>query len=141
MIPMVVRRSGTLALILLVLAALGSGCGADKSADQSADVRRPEGYISRAQLGKAWPLTVKDGVLHCEGLGALGALTFETNGRVYAVNEAAKQNGTPPIDLILARRVLQIPGLKGGLPLPPKDLSPVIDRGMDLCRYERSLRA
>jgi Protein of unknown function (DUF2511) len=127
-------------LSLLVLAALGSGCGAEKSADQGAEIQHAEGYISRAQVGEAWPLTVKDGILHCDGSGALGALTFETNGRVYAVNEAAKLNGTPPIDLILASVLRSIHPPRG---VPyfrklKKNISPLIDRGMDLCRYERA---
>jgi hypothetical protein len=129
-------------LSLLVLVALGSGCGAEKSADQSAEVQPAEAYISRAQVGEAWPLTVKDGVLHCEGLGALGALTFETNGRVYAVNEAAKLNGkTPPIDLILAsvlQRPRLPPGFKPYFRKLKKNVLPLLDRGMDLCRNERA---
>jgi hypothetical protein len=64
------------------------------SADQS--VRAP-GYVSRADLGEHWPLTVEDGVLVCD---QLGAVVFESGGQRYAVNGMAKGQGFPPIDVI-----------------------------------------
>jgi hypothetical protein len=58
------------------------------------------GYVSRAEFGDKWPLTVEEGVLRCDPRGALGAVLFETGGRRYAVNGTAKSLGHRPIDPI-----------------------------------------
>jgi hypothetical protein len=63
--------------VLGVLLALGAtGCGS-----ASAPAQR---YISSDELGDAWPLTVSNGTLGCQGAGAVSFTTDE--GIVYAVN-------------------------------------------------------
>lgn len=50
----------------------------------------PRGYISSAELGDKWPLTVEEGVLACDR----SAVTFRTNeGQVYALNGLAMSRG------------------------------------------------
>lgn len=67
----------------------------------------PPGYVSSADFGAKWPLTVSEGVLECttrpSGFSVpVKAVTFKTNdGHVYAVNGAAKGRKIPPIDPIL----------------------------------------
>jgi hypothetical protein len=48
--------------------------------------RQPRGYVSRAEFGDKWPLTVSDGVLACTN----NAVTFTHGGRTYAVNGRAR---------------------------------------------------
>ena len=56
----------------------------------------PPGYVSRAEFGEKWPLTVDEGELHC----SRSKVTFTTtDGKVYAVNGTAKAE-FPPIDPI-----------------------------------------
>lgn len=47
----------------------------------------PPGYISRATLGDAWPLTVPDGVLSCRNDNQI---VFTTAGTDYGVNASAR---------------------------------------------------
>jgi hypothetical protein len=66
----------------------------------------PPGYVSSAEFGAKWPLTVSEGVLECtthpSGFSVpVKAVTFKTNdGRVYAVNGAAKGRGSLEIEPI-----------------------------------------
>lgn len=66
------------------------------SGGTSSELSRRPGYVSRAEFGAQWPLTVDEGVLIC----ANNAVLFETGGRRYAVNGTAKRQGVPPIDPI-----------------------------------------
>lgn len=54
----------------------------------------PPGYVSRAELGDKWPLTVDEGLLTCDKKGALRVIVFfegkDGRGRMYAVNGAAR---------------------------------------------------
>jgi hypothetical protein len=84
---------------------------------------RPRGYVSRADFGAKWPLTVEDGMLSCVN----SAVTFSHAGNTYAVNGRAKGlKRYRPIEPIW--RTQQSP-------LPPRvDIGPLIERGLALCR-------
>jgi hypothetical protein len=67
--------------------------------------RRPRGYVSRAEFGAKWPLTVDDGVLACTN----NAVTFTQGGAVYAVNGRAKgRTGYLPIEPIWQTQALDL---------------------------------
>jgi Protein of unknown function (DUF2511) len=84
------------------------------------------GAVSEDELGEAWPFSVSEGVLHCEGSGGVGAVTFEANGTTYAVNGFAKdQDAGADIEPIWVADPA-IPGAK-------KSMAPIIDRGLALC--------
>jgi hypothetical protein len=78
----------------------------------------PPGYVSRAEFGDKWPLTVEEGVLECGVLPTTlqvvpKAVTFKTNdGRVFAVNGTAKGRGLPAIDPIWKTAPLRSEGIK-----------------------------
>lgn len=84
---------------------------------------RPSGNVSRADLGDAWPLTVKEGTLLCVDQ----AVVFSTGGVNYAVNGTAKgrasEFGWRDIATIWADGSA---GLK-------KDIGPLIERGLAQC--------
>ena len=83
----------------------------------------PPGYVSRAQLGAAWPFSVAAGVVRCE-LG--GAVVFRANGVDYAINGTARGlDRWAEVDDIWLDDP-SIPGTK-------KDISPILDRGLQLC--------
>ena len=104
---------------------------AEREPDPYAKLRGEPGFLSRADFGKQWPLTVEAGVVSCEPLGAntrLGSVIFmDPEGKRYAVNGTAIAHypGLPVIDHIWAPDP-KVPGLK-------IDISPVIDRGLELC--------
>ncbi len=89
------RPLTVLGLLLLVMAAGCSGeSGSDRDASggavsetTSVSSAPSERYISQADLGDAWPLTVPGGMLRCEGPGAVSFMSDE--GIVYAVNGTA----------------------------------------------------
>jgi len=73
--------------VVLVLAALSlAACGS--SADPPGGLK-----ISKGELGDAWPLTVSSGTLYCTGKHGVGAVTFRTGGKTYALNTAASGQG------------------------------------------------
>jgi hypothetical protein len=74
-------------------------------------------------MGKQWPLTVDSGTLSCDGSDGVGSVTFETGGKLYAVNGLARQDGYADITPIWA---------KAGYGLR-KNIGPLIDRGLKLC--------
>ena len=81
-------RSVAVLGLLLAVAAAGCSGGSDSAevATTTAASAPVERYVSSADLGDAWPLTVPGGTLSCEGPGAV---SFETDeGIVYAVNPA-----------------------------------------------------
>jgi len=87
-------------------------------------------YLTRADFGKDWPLTVDSGVVHCtKG----SAVTFETGGDTYAVNGTARgfmeQEGWEDItDSPIWAENPDYPGV--GLKI---DIGVIIDAGLDLC--------
>lgn len=106
-------RVGLLAVLALCLCV---GCGGDDEA----------GAVSKDDLGEAWPFSVSEGVLDCEGSGGVGAVTFEANGTTYAVNGVAKDQGAGADIEEIWLDDPTIPGAK-------KSISPIIDRGLALC--------
>jgi hypothetical protein len=86
--------------------------------------------ISRTDLGDAWPLTVDTGVLSCIGRKGVGLVTFTVDGVTYAVNGLAKQGGRwESIDAIW----IDDPNIKVEPPVK-KNIGPLIERGLALCR-------
>jgi hypothetical protein len=84
------------------------------------------GYVSRAMLGDAWPLTVEAGVLTCTTAKGCPAVLFRpTDGVLHTVNGWAETYfpDLPDIDPIWA----------AGTYAPKKDIGPLIDLGLDLC--------
>jgi hypothetical protein len=102
---------------------------AKRDEDPYAKLRGEPGFLSRADFGKRWPLTVEAGVVSCERhSGGLGSVIFtDPEGHRYAVNGTAMAHypGLPEIDEIWA------PGPTN--PGARIDISPMIDRGRELC--------
>ena len=86
-----------------------------------------EAKISRQEFGTDWPFTVDEGLLTCKGSGGVGEVVFTAKGASYAVNGVAK--GTKryrPIEDVWAENP-SLPGTK-------KNIGPIIERGLRLCR-------
>lgn len=82
--------------------------------------------MSRAKLGDEWPLTVKDGVLGCDGQDGVGAATITTDGTRYALNgTAVSAKAGSPVDPIWAANP-ESPGTK-------KNIGALIERALVLC--------
>ena len=92
--------------------------------DPYAKLREEPGFLSRADFGKRWPLTVEAGVVSCE---QHSVIFMDPEGIRYAVNGTAIAHypKLPEIDRIWAPDP-KIPGAK-------INISPVIDRGLELC--------
>jgi len=91
--------------------------------DEPTEEEVPPGYVSRAELGRKWPLTVDDGTLSCDA----DAVVFTApDGDEYGVNGTALTAGYDRIDPIWAPDKALGMGLK-------KDIGPLIDRGLALC--------
>ncbi len=135
-----------ISLLLLIFAlwmTLIIGCSnADRSnSSQSLSVSSPsqkavttqqpalqiDGKITKQELGAEWAFTVDEGVLACDGKKGVGAVTFTTGGKTYALNGAAKQtNKYDLVDSIWAEDT-SIKGAK-------KDIGTIIQRGLKLCK-------
>jgi hypothetical protein len=86
-----------------------------------------EGKITREEYGAKWAFSVDEGVLACDGKNGVGAVTFASGGKIYAVNGVAKQKGLyQPLELIW----VDDPSIKGA----KKNLGDIIDRGLKLCK-------
>lgn len=86
--------------------------------------------VSRADMGRKWPLTVNKGRLVCIGSRGVGAVVFVApDGTNYAVNGTAKGrlDHAADINTIWADDKALGMGLK-------KNIGPLIDRGLKLCR-------
>lgn len=119
-----------LLVVALTAAVVGvSACGSDGSSNTGAS-DAPAKTVSKADVPKgAWPLTVDKGTVNCEGTEGAGVVTFEApDGTVYAVNGTAKtqQPDLPEIEEIW-RKDPDVPGAR-------INLSPVIDKGLELCK-------
>jgi Protein of unknown function (DUF2511) len=110
------RPNGRAVGVAVVVSLLTSACADSTSSSQTSTT------IRRADFRKWWPFKVKEGTLVCVGAGAV---TFEANGTVYAVNGTAGGQGFAEIELIW-RDDPDNPGLK-------VNIGPVIDRGLALC--------
>lgn len=110
---------GGKASILVAAIALASsglvGCGDTSSSGNSE-------AISEADFGNEWPFSVDEGVLRCEGAGAV---VFEAEGTDYAVNGTASGQGYAEIEPIW----LEDPAA-AGLKI---NIGPIIERGLALC--------
>ena len=97
---------------------------AKRDEDPYAKLRGEPGFLSRADFGKRWPLTVEAGVVSCE---QHSVIFMDPEGKRYAVNGTAMAHypELPRIDRIWAPDP-KIPGAK-------INISPVIDRGLELC--------
>ena len=78
----------TVAIVTVVLIA----AGIILSDGEKADGR----VITEQEFGEAWPFTVAEGRLRC----IADAVTFEVNGRTYAVNGRAKSQGFAQVEPI-----------------------------------------
>jgi hypothetical protein len=100
---------------------------ATKAASTPAPAPEIEGKITKQDLGNDWAFTVDEGVLGCDGKNGVGAVTFTSGGKTYALNGVAKQtNKYEPIDSIWA----EDPSIKGA----KKDIGSTIQRGLKLCK-------
>lgn len=98
-----------------------------KATSTLAPVPQIDGKITKQELGTAWAFTVDEGVLACDGKNGVGAVTFTSGGKTYAVNGAAKQTKKyEPIDSIWA----DDPSIKGA----KKNIGSIIERGLKLCK-------
>jgi hypothetical protein len=85
----------------------------------------PRGYVTQADFGDAWPLTVPAGTLMCEN----SAVLFQAEGgRLYTVNGMAitRHPELHEIDEIWADN--PDPNI------PKKNIGPLIDAGLALCQ-------
>jgi hypothetical protein len=87
---------------------------------------RDPGYVSEADFGADWPLTIPEATLRCV---PASAVILVTSKGTYAVNGLAKgqaaKNGWKEIEEIW-REHPTTPGLR-------VDIGPLIDLGLDLC--------
>lgn len=83
--------------------------------------------VSQAEMGDAWPLTVDQGELRCEGSAWV---TFTSGDQVYAVNGSARGHAAKAgwLDVqSIWRSNPAAPGLK-------ITITPLIDKGLTLCK-------
>ena len=86
-------------------------------------------WISHAEFGEAWPLTVESGVLRCVDPFSV---VFVAYGRAYAVNGFAKNASTRDGE----RKYLDIRAILKDDPdpgIPKMSLGPLIEHGNCLC--------
>lgn len=76
------------ALALIAGAILG-GCAAEAVTDSSPETSVKSLHVTRAEMGKDWPLSVNSGEVSCEGTKDSGALFFTHNGKRYGINGVA----------------------------------------------------
>jgi hypothetical protein len=102
-----------------------SAPGVSASSSSTVSSAPDEHQVAKADLGADWPLTVGSGELNCYGSGGVGSATFTSpDGTEYALNGTAKSK-CPEIDSLLSAG--DIPGTK-------KDIGPLIDRALKLCK-------
>lgn len=104
-------------LLLLVAVIVTISCSSDSSGLK----------ITRDEYGESWPLTVSEGYLDCRGLNEI-VFTVQ-NGKTYAVNGSAKSN-KEYADIIEIWKV----DSSYNDPAIRKDISPLIERGLELCK-------
>ncbi len=80
-----VRARTILASALVLTIAITAACSERNSRE-----------VSRSEFGERWPFTVDRGVVRCDN----NAITFATDGNVYAVNGVAKSRGIAAIEPI-----------------------------------------
>jgi hypothetical protein len=116
---------GTVLVLMIQSVTPATGRVSTSSAAPAPAATRPRGYVSRAEFGAPWPLTVEDGVLSCVNGSAV---IFAHGGMTYAVNGRAKG----------LKRYASIEPIWQTLdsPLSPMrvNIGPLIERGLTLCR-------
>lgn len=123
---------GGIAIILVLAAIIALARLGDESEDNNrGDGRQQEAneaWIEPGNITGDWPFTVSGGTLRCDPRDIGGAVTFETDGTVYALNgtaltlEAGEDIRTSSV------------WRDTGDPVAPKiDIGPVIKRGLELC--------
>jgi len=116
-----------LATLTLLWVSACSGVGGNDSEEQTPEEPDPA-EVSRAMMGKKWPLTVDDGRLVCIGSNGLGAVVFVApDGTKYALNVAAKRQVKDAVDI---DAIWTGDGPDKAL---RKDLEPLVLRGLSLC--------
>ena len=105
-----------LGVVFFLLACLFVGCG-----------KQPSITITESEFGAAWPFTVPSGELRCEN----GAVTFTVGSDLYGVNGTAKtrykQDANYRDISTIWKDDAKTPGMK-------VDISPIIERGLGLCK-------
>jgi Protein of unknown function (DUF2511) len=84
--------------------------------------------IKKSDFGDKWPFTVNEGVLDCIGTNGFGEVIFTAKGVTYAVNGIA--SGTKKykeLKLIWKDEPRKDFG-------PKKDIGPIIQAGLKLCK-------
>jgi hypothetical protein len=110
---------------IILFAALAGTCNPDRSGSVAAindrDFKRDGGaaYVTAADLGSEWPLTVQGAHIACQN----SAVTATINGTEYAVNGTARSRGYPDID----------PYWAAGEYAPKKSIGSLIQYGLSLC--------
>jgi hypothetical protein len=93
---------------------------------------RPRGYVSRVAMGDRWPFTSDDGVVGCADRNCV---TFTTGGVTYAVSDAAREpHKLSQHDWLDLRTSFIWAPEPTGIRGTRKDLRPIIDLGLTLCR-------
>lgn len=86
----------------------------------------PRGYVSRALMGDAWPLSIDEGTIVCD---RTAILLRAPDGRLYAVNGTARGQ-VPKLGWIDVREItLPDPNIAGLI----MNVQPIIDQGLSLC--------
>lgn len=127
---------GRFGVVLLLVASMAACGGTDEAFKKGFEEGKSSGHpkgqeeISQSDMGEEWPLTVSSGILKCEEPKEnelnVQIVTFEAEGKIYAVNGIAKgREAGEDIDPIWADNP-NIPGAK-------KDIGPLISRGRALC--------
>jgi hypothetical protein len=95
--------------------------------------RQPPLLITHREYGTQWPFTVPKGILECS---PPGIITFRTDDKTYAVNDLASSRGYPRIDDIWRDDAEKkaAPANSEEHFLAKVDLSPIINKGLELCR-------
>jgi hypothetical protein len=85
--------------------------------------------ITKAEYGDTWPFSVDEGILRCEGIEGTGAVTFEAQGKTYALNGIAREQKA-----FLEVDPIWLPDPEAPAEFNLKmNLGPIIDRGLQLC--------
>jgi len=110
------------AVLLAVVAGMIGGCSSATTATSD----RKTATISRATFQGDWPFTVPTGTLGCEPAGSpLGAVTFATGGKVYAVNGIALDGHYADMAPIWRRDPSGV--------FPKVNIGAVLEAGLRLC--------
>jgi hypothetical protein len=114
-----------LSLIVRSIIPTGEEMRGDERADaSSADAATSQqAHVSSAEFGEAWPFTVAEGELACDGI----SITMTAGGKTYAVNGMAK----------MEKKWMDIDEIVKDDPASPgrkRDIETIVERGQALCR-------